>query len=71
MVFYDFANILKVLGYQRKDYQGVIEALGSGALKPDKMITGKIAIDRVVEDGFDPLINEKEKHVKILVDLSK
>lgn len=40
-------------------------------MKPEKMITGKIAIDRIVEDGYLPLINEKEKHVKILVDLSK
>lgn len=49
----------------------MIDALDKGALQPEKMITGKIAIDRVVEDGFNPLINEKEKHVKILVDLSK
>lgn len=63
--------IVLVLGYQRVDYQGVIEALGKGAMKPEAMITGKIAIDRVVEDGFTPLIEEKEKHVKILVDLSK
>lgn len=49
----------------------MIEALGSGSMKPEKMITGKIAIDRIVEDGYLPLINEKEKHVKILVDLSK
>lgn len=60
-----------VLGYLQKDYRGVIDALDKGALQPEKMITGKIAIDRVVEDGFHPLINEKEKHVKILVDLSK
>ena len=53
------------------DYQGVIDALANGAMNPEKMITGKIAIDRIVEDGFHPLINEKEKHVKILVDLSK
>lgn len=63
--------MLSVLGYLQKDYQGVIDALGSGALKPAKMITSKIAIDRVVEDGFEPLIHQKEKHVKILVDLSK
>lgn len=41
----------------------------TGALKPEKMITSKIRIDRVAEDGFAPLINEKDKHVKILVDL--
>ena len=58
-----------VLGYQRNDYEGVIEALRTGAIKPEKMITSKIKIDRVVEDGFKPLIEEKDKHVKILVDL--
>ena len=63
------ANLVVVLGYQNRDYEGVIEALKSGALKPEKMITSKIRIDRVAEDGFKPLINEKDKHVKILVDL--
>jgi threonine dehydrogenase-like Zn-dependent dehydrogenase len=58
-----------VLGYQIQDYEDVIEALRSGALKPEKMITSKIRIDRIAEDGFEPLINEKDKHVKILVDL--
>lgn len=63
--------IVTVLGYQRVDYQGVIKALSESSMKPEAMITSKIAIDRIVEDGFMPLINEKEKHVKILVDLSK
>jgi threonine dehydrogenase-like Zn-dependent dehydrogenase len=58
-----------VLGYQRKDYEGVIAALHTGAIKPEKMITSKIKIDRIAEDGFKPLIEEKDKHVKILVDL--
>ena len=43
-----------VLGYLPKDYEGVIQALKEGKLKPTKMITGKIAIDRVVEDGYTP-----------------
>lgn len=47
----------------------MIEALRSGALKPEKMITGKIRIDRIAEDGFKPLMEQKDKHVKILVDL--
>ena len=58
-----------MLGYQRQDYEGVLEALRNGALKPEKMITAKIRIDRIAEDGFRPLIEEKDKHVKILVDL--
>jgi threonine dehydrogenase-like Zn-dependent dehydrogenase len=50
-------------------YEGVIEALRTGSIKPEKMITSKINIDGIVEDGFKPLIQEKDKHVKILVDL--
>lgn len=33
------------------------------------MITKKIAIDKVVEDGFRSLIEDKDNQVKILVDL--
>ena len=46
-----------VLGYQGKDYEGVIKALSEGSMQPEKMITSKIHIDRVVEDGYMPLIN--------------
>jgi hypothetical protein len=34
------------------------------------MITSKIKIDRLVEDGFTLLVEEKDTHVKILVDLT-
>jgi hypothetical protein len=47
----------------------VIEALRTGAMKPKKMITSKSKIDRIVEDGFGPPTEEKDKYVKILVDL--
>lgn len=46
-----------MLGYQGKDYQGVIKALSEGSMQPEKMITSKIHMDRVVEDGYMPLIN--------------
>ena len=48
----------------------MITALQEGKVKPEKMITSKIAINRIVEDGFTPLIKEKDKHVKILIDLA-
>ena len=47
----------------------MIAALRAGAMKPEKMITRKVRIDRIAEDGFKPLIEEKDKHIKILVDL--
>lgn len=42
--------------------------MGDGSIKPEAMITSKIKIDRVAEDGYRALIEEKDKHVKILVD---
>jgi hypothetical protein len=33
------------------------------------MITSKIALENLVEDGIKALINDKESHVKILVEV--
>jgi threonine dehydrogenase-like Zn-dependent dehydrogenase len=63
------ASYKAVLGYQKKDYEGVLDALGKGKLKPNGMITGKIKMQNLVKEGYMPLINEKDKHVKILVDI--
>jgi len=36
-------------------------------MKPEGMITKKIKLGEVVEEGFHALINDKENQVKILV----
>ena len=64
------ARYSAVLGYNDKDYRGVIEALGDGSLKPEGMITARIALDDLVEHGYGVLSGEKEKHVKVLIDMS-
>ena len=61
---------LAVLGYQRKDFEDVIRAIGDGKLKPSRMITSKIRMDDLVEKGIWALVREKDKHVKILVDVN-
>jgi hypothetical protein len=38
-------------------------------MKPGDMITRKIALENVVEDGIKTLISDKESHVKILVQI--
>ena len=63
------ASYKAVLGYQKKDFQGVIKALEEGKIKPAAMITSKILMERLVDDGYWALIKEKDKHVKILVDV--
>jgi threonine dehydrogenase-like Zn-dependent dehydrogenase len=40
-----------------------------GKLSPEPMITRKIKMDEVEEKGFDALVNDKDNHVKILVDV--
>ena len=40
----------------------------TGRLKePERMITAKISLEEGVEKGFDALLREREKHVKILI----
>lgn len=46
------------------------DAISSGAIKPQKMITGKIKMDEVEEKGFKTLINDKDNQVKILVEVA-
>ena len=39
-------------------------------MKPGSMITKKIKMDDVIEEGFKCLIKEKDKQVKVMIDLS-
>ncbi|KAG0647485.1 putative diacetyl reductase [Hyphodiscus hymeniophilus] len=57
------------LGYVQQDFIDVIKAISSGAMKPGDMITRKIALENVVEDGIKTLISDKDNHVKILVEI--
>ena len=41
-----------------------------GRLQPAPMITSKIQMDEVEEKGFKMLVNDKDNHVKILVEVS-
>lgn len=53
------------------DFEAVIQAISAGRMKPEGMITKKIAMDQVVEEGYKTLIDDKDNHVKILIDVSK
>jgi len=69
MLVFREAMYTAVLGYQRKDFQAVIDALADGRLKPEKMITSKIQLEDLVEGGIKALISDKESHIKILVEV--
>lgn len=59
-----------VATYSLGDFEAVLDAISSGKMSPEGMITKKIAIDRVAEDGFTALVEDKDNQVKILVDMS-
>jgi threonine dehydrogenase-like Zn-dependent dehydrogenase len=43
--------------------------LSTGLIKPQNMITKVIKLDRVAEEGFGALINDKANQVKVLIDV--
>ena len=53
------------------DFEAVIDAIHSGSMKPDGMITKVIRPDQVAEEGFKSLVEDKDNQVKILIDMSK
>jgi threonine dehydrogenase-like Zn-dependent dehydrogenase len=70
--------------YALGDFEQVIDAISTGKklvpwpntllrsvgkLTPEPMITRKIKMDEVEDKGFNALINDKDNHVKILVDI--
>ena len=54
------------IGYSN-DHPATIKLVQEGKLDLSKFITGRLALDELVEKGFDELINNNEHHVKILV----
>ncbi|KAG6169806.1 hypothetical protein E4U48_000501 [Claviceps purpurea] len=62
-------NYMGVATYSLGDFEAVLDAIATGKMKPAGMITKTIQLDRVVDDGFHALINDKENQVKILVDV--
>jgi threonine dehydrogenase-like Zn-dependent dehydrogenase len=57
-----------VATYVKGDYEEVINAISDGRLDMcHKMITKRIGLDEVLEEGFKTLINDKDNQVKILV----
>lgn len=62
-------RLLTALSYTTADFDAVIKALDSGSLDVKEMITRVITMDRVVEDGILALTHEKDKDIKIIVDV--
>jgi (R,R)-butanediol dehydrogenase/meso-butanediol dehydrogenase/diacetyl reductase len=45
----------------------VIQLIASGRLPAERIITGEVALDNAIEDGFEALLDPQGSHVKVLV----
>lgn len=62
-------HYMGVACYALGDFEAVIDAISKGVMKPEGMITAKIKMNEIVEKGFTALTEDKDNHVKILVDI--
>ncbi|KAL3450245.1 chaperonin 10-like protein [Aspergillus insuetus] len=53
--------------YLRRDFEEVLALLSSGRLPAEEMITSVVPLSAIVQGGFQELIVNKTKHVKILI----
>jgi threonine dehydrogenase-like Zn-dependent dehydrogenase len=55
-------------GYDPEDFKEVIEELSQGRFPGiEKTITRRVSVGDAVTKGFDALVQEMDKHVKILI----
>ncbi|KAF2687385.1 GroES-like protein [Lentithecium fluviatile CBS 122367] len=55
------------LCYTSEDFAVVVEALASGKLRAEEMITAVVPLRNAIEGAFEELINNKDNHIKIIV----
>jgi len=60
---------LGIATYVNGDFQEVMDAISEGKMKPEKMITKRIKLNEVEEQGFNTLIHDKANQVKVLVEV--
>lgn len=55
--------------YTFEDFRAVLECLEDGRIKPEAMISKKVKLKDCIEEGFETLMKEKDKLVKVLVEI--
>ncbi|KAF2093006.1 GroES-like protein [Rhizodiscina lignyota] len=54
--------------FNTEDFQEVMQWMAEGRIKGyEKMVTARIGLDDIVDKGFKELVNNKDSHIKILV----
>ncbi|CAG8938056.1 unnamed protein product [Penicillium salamii] len=53
--------------YFQEDFDVIIALLAEGKLDAEQMITSIVPLSKVVEEGFEELVHNREAHIKILI----
>lgn len=51
----------------RTEFDTIIQSLADGTIDVEPFVTGRIALDDIVESGFEAILDPESEHVKILV----
>ncbi|KAJ5982975.1 hypothetical protein N7481_005074 [Penicillium waksmanii] len=57
--------------YDEQSFLDVMQALSAGDLRPEKMITSRVPLRDVVDQGFRALLDHRDEHCKIIVDVQE
>jgi (R,R)-butanediol dehydrogenase/meso-butanediol dehydrogenase/diacetyl reductase len=49
------------------EFDSAIALLADGRIKAEPLITGKIKLDDIIDQGFEELLKNRESNIKILV----
>jgi len=60
-------NVRGTICYLPQDFADTIAMLQDGRIQTEGIITERVALSDVVDDGFNELVDHKDRHVKILV----
>jgi len=60
-------KIIGVHGYDTSNFEMSFSLINEGRLDVKKLVTNKIYLENIVEDGFEELAQRPEKNIKILV----
>ncbi len=64
-------NVAGIIAYTPQDFSDTITMLRDGSIETKGLVTSRIALSDVVEQGFGELVDHKDRHVKILVQSSE
>lgn len=63
-------HYMGIATYRAGDFQEVLNSISSGRMEPEKMITKKCLLKDVVEEGFGALEKDRDRLVKVLVEMN-